>query len=46
MKEARIDAILLSITKTMLVYLPPQAVDPNAFYEHNVVRRDEIGTFL
>ncbi|XP_075973556.1 dynein heavy chain 8, axonemal kl-3 [Anticarsia gemmatalis] len=42
MKEARIDAILASITKTMLVYLPEQAVDPTVFYEENLIRRDEI----
>lgn len=42
MKEARIDAILQSISKTLLVYLPKQAVDPNVFYEENLVRRDEI----
>lgn len=47
MKEARIDAILQSIAKTMLVYLPEEAVEPNQFYEDNLVRRDEIGdTFL
>ncbi|CAB3256562.1 unnamed protein product [Arctia plantaginis] len=46
MKEARIDAILLSITKTMLVYLPQQAVDPNSFYDDNQVRRDEIAQEL
>ncbi|XP_060805314.1 dynein axonemal heavy chain 8 [Amyelois transitella] len=46
MKEARIDAILLSITKTMLVYLPEQAVDPTVFYEENLVRRDEIAADL
>lgn len=43
MKEARIDAILQSITKTLLVYLPDQAVDPATFYEENLTRRDEIG---
>lgn len=42
MKEARIDKILASITKTILVYLPEEAVDPNVFYEENLVRRDEI----
>ena len=45
MKEARIDAILKSITKTLLVYLPEQAVEPQIFYEENLLRRDEIGTF-
>lgn len=43
MKEARIDTILQSITKTLLVYLPEQAVEPGVFYEENYVRRDEIG---
>lgn len=43
LKEARIDAILQSITKTLLVYLPEKAVDPNMFYEENLIRRDEIG---
>ncbi|KPJ08753.1 Dynein heavy chain 8, axonemal [Papilio machaon] len=42
MKEARIDEILKSIATTMLVYLPENAVDPNLFYEENLVRRDEI----
>ncbi|KAH9641786.1 hypothetical protein HF086_003912 [Spodoptera exigua] len=42
MKEARIDAILKSITKTVLVYLPEEAVDPAVFYEENLLRRDEI----
>ncbi|CAH0727356.1 unnamed protein product, partial [Brenthis ino] len=46
MKEARIDAILQSITKTLLVYLPKKAVDPNNFYEENFVRRDEIANDL
>ncbi|CAK1540075.1 unnamed protein product [Leptosia nina] len=46
MKEARIDAILQSITKSLLVHLPEQAVDPNIFYEENLVRRDEIATDL
>lgn len=46
MKEARIDAILQSITKTLLVYLPDQAVEPSQFYEDNLVRRDEIGKVL
>ncbi|KAH9641787.1 hypothetical protein HF086_003913 [Spodoptera exigua] len=41
-KEARIDVILNSITKTMLVYLPKTAVDPTALYEENLLRRDEI----
>ncbi|XP_045484350.1 dynein axonemal heavy chain 8 [Pieris rapae] len=45
-KEARIDAIFLSITKSLLVYLPEQAVDPNIFYEENLVRRDEIASDL
>lgn len=43
MKEARIDAILQSLTKTLLVYLPEVAVEPNVFYEDNLVRRDELG---
>lgn len=43
MKEARIDAILQSIAKTLLVYLPEDAVEPGMFYEENLVRRDEIG---
>ncbi|XP_022821404.1 dynein heavy chain 8, axonemal-like [Spodoptera litura] len=43
-KEARIDAILLSITQTMLVYLPESAVDPNTLYLENLLRRDEITT--
>lgn len=43
MKEARIDAILQSIATTLLVYLPKTAVDPNSFYEENLIRRDEIG---
>lgn len=43
MKEARIDVILESITKTLLVYLPEQAVEPSTFYEENYMRRDEIG---
>lgn len=43
MKEARIDAILKSITTMLLVYLPEEAVEPSAFYEENLVRRDEIG---
>ncbi|KAJ8736205.1 hypothetical protein PYW08_006861 [Mythimna loreyi] len=42
MKEARIDAILKSITTTLLVHLPETAVDPQVFYEENLVRRDEI----
>ncbi|KAJ8735702.1 hypothetical protein PYW07_007322 [Mythimna separata] len=42
MKEARIDAILKSITTTLLVRLPKAAVDPQVFYEENLVRRDEI----
>lgn len=42
-KEARIDAILQSITQTMLVYLPEKAVDPGELYEENLLRRDEIG---
>ncbi|XP_028156116.1 dynein heavy chain 8, axonemal [Ostrinia furnacalis] len=46
MKEARIDTILGSITKTLLVYLPEQAVDPAIFYEENLVRRDEIAADL
>ncbi|RVE46462.1 hypothetical protein evm_008872 [Chilo suppressalis] len=46
MKEARIDTILQSITKTLLVYLPEQAVDPTVFYEDNLVRRDEIANEL
>ncbi|XP_045497912.1 dynein axonemal heavy chain 8 [Colias croceus] len=46
MKEARIDAILLSITKTLLVYLPEQAVDPTVFYDENLMRRDEIASDL
>ncbi|XP_034837309.1 dynein axonemal heavy chain 8 [Maniola hyperantus] len=46
MKEARIDAILKSIAKTLLVYLPEAAVDPNCFYEDNLVRRDEIALDL
>ncbi|XP_049886262.1 dynein axonemal heavy chain 8 [Pectinophora gossypiella] len=46
MKEARIDAIMKSITKTLLVYLPEKAVEPNVFYEENVVRRDEIALEL
>lgn len=43
MKEARIDAILQSIIKTLLVYLPELAVEPSVFYEENLTRRDEIG---
>lgn len=46
MKEARIDAILRSITKAVLVYLPEEAVDPAVFYEENLLRRDEIGDYL
>ncbi|PZC81902.1 hypothetical protein B5X24_HaOG211688 [Helicoverpa armigera] len=46
MKEARIDAILASITKTLLVYLPEEAVDPAHFYEENLQRRDEIALEL
>ncbi|KAJ0182474.1 hypothetical protein K1T71_001843 [Dendrolimus kikuchii] len=46
MKEARIDAILQSITKTLLVYLPELAVEPSQFYEDNLVRRDEIAADL
>ncbi|KAL0851104.1 hypothetical protein ABMA28_006975, partial [Loxostege sticticalis] len=46
MKEARIDTILASITKTLLVYLPERAVDPAIFYEENLVRRDEIAAEL
>ncbi|XP_050681188.1 dynein axonemal heavy chain 8 isoform X2 [Leptidea sinapis] len=46
MKEARIDAILQSITKSMLVFLPEKAVDPNVFYEENLVRRDDIAMDL
>lgn len=46
MKEARIDTILASITKTLLVYLPERAVDPAIFYEENLVRRDEIGNTI
>ncbi|KAI8438606.1 hypothetical protein MSG28_011048 [Choristoneura fumiferana] len=46
MKEARIDAILQSITKTLLVYLPELAVDPSVFYEENLTRRDEIAADL
>ncbi|CAB3221710.1 unnamed protein product [Arctia plantaginis] len=42
LKEARIDPILASITKTLLVYLPDQAVDPTIFYDENFVRRDNI----
>lgn len=42
MKEARIDAILNSITKTLLVYLPEQAVEPYVFYEENFHRRSDI----
>nr|XP_026487863.1 dynein heavy chain 8, axonemal-like [Vanessa tameamea] len=45
-KEARIDAILQSVTKTLLVYLPNKAVDPNTFYEDNLIRRDEIALDL
>lgn len=45
-KEARIDAILSSISNTMLVYLPDKAVDPTVLYEENFVRRDEIGRFI
>lgn len=45
MKEARIDDILHGITKTLLVYLPDVAVEPNVFYEDNLVRRDEIGIY-
>lgn len=43
LKEARIDAILQSITQTMLVYLPEKAVDPAALYEENLTRLDVIG---
>lgn len=46
MKEARIDAILHSITNTLLVYLPTEAVVPSNFYEENFLRRDDIGKFL
>ncbi|KPI94920.1 Dynein heavy chain 8, axonemal [Papilio xuthus] len=46
MKEARIDEILKSLAATMLVYLPENAVDPNIFYEENLVRRDEIAQSL
>lgn len=46
MKEARIDAILQSIAKTLLVYLPEEAVEPNQFYEDNLVRRDELGDII
>lgn len=46
MKEARIDAILQSITKTMLVYLPEKAVEPSQFYEENLLRRDELGMYI
>ncbi|KAJ8736206.1 hypothetical protein PYW08_006862 [Mythimna loreyi] len=42
LKEARIDAILQSITQTMLVYLPEKAVDPATLYEENLMRLDEI----
>ncbi|CAH0592601.1 unnamed protein product [Chrysodeixis includens] len=45
-KEARIDAILSSISRTMLVYLPDMAVDPTSLYEDNLVRRDEIACDL
>lgn len=44
-KEARIDAILLSITQTMLVYLPETAVDPNTLYLENLLRRDDISKY-
>lgn len=43
LKEARIDAILQSITETTLVYLPEEAVDSGTLYEKNLLRRDEIG---
>nr|XP_037867095.1 dynein heavy chain 8, axonemal isoform X2 [Bombyx mori] len=46
MKEARIDAILQSISKMLLVYLPEQAVEPAVFYEENLLRRDEIAIEL
>ncbi|GBP33368.1 Dynein heavy chain 5, axonemal [Eumeta japonica] len=42
MKEARVDGVLKSIAKTVLVYLPKHAVTINAFYEENLVRRDEL----
>ncbi|XP_061708954.1 dynein axonemal heavy chain 8 [Cydia pomonella] len=45
-KEARIDAILQSIAKTLLVLLPEQAVEPNVFYEDNLTRRDDIANEL
>ncbi|XP_047042441.1 dynein axonemal heavy chain 8-like [Helicoverpa zea] len=44
MKEARIDAMLQSITETMLVYLPHHAVDPWTLYEENLLRRDDIAS--
>ncbi|XP_026319440.1 dynein heavy chain 8, axonemal-like [Hyposmocoma kahamanoa] len=46
MKEARIDAILQSMSKTLLVYLPETAVEPNVFYEENLIRRDETANEL
>ncbi|KAJ2947929.1 hypothetical protein O0L34_g9722 [Tuta absoluta] len=45
-KDSRIDAILNSITNTMLVYLPEEAVEPNVFFDESFVRRDEIGREL
>lgn len=46
MKEARIDAILKSMAKTLLVHLPKEAVLPNVFFEENLVRREELGPYL
>ncbi|XP_041975311.1 dynein axonemal heavy chain 8 [Aricia agestis] len=46
MKEARIDIILKSISKTNLVSLPDKAVDPTIFYDDNLLRREEVSTDL
>lgn len=46
MKEARIDAILHGMTKTLLVHLPEVAVEPTVFYEENLMKRNAIGTNL
>lgn len=42
-KDARIDSILHSMSTTMLLHLPQDAVNPFTFYEDNLILRDEIG---
>ncbi|VVC98542.1 unnamed protein product [Leptidea sinapis] len=44
--ESVLDEVDLFVKESMLVFLPEKAVDPNVFYEENLVRRDDIAMDL